>query len=258
MQGMTHVELAGTITHEPELRYTPAGLAILTVDLAGEDRVNRPDGEKRLPWYHRATLFGAFAEAIVNSMHAGDAAYLVGRLAWSEWTEAQGHRRTAVRINVDTLKLLEQPAEDRVRTDARDQVRLKEATNRAVVMGNLTRDVELRYTQAGDAVANLSVAVNERVGRDQAERVGFYGAVAWRDLAELAAPLTKGSPVVIAGRLVNDSWTDRDGSQRYDTKIEAHTLECVARPPSATKARAATPPPPSVDDQFPPEEDLPF
>lgn len=78
--------------------------------------------------------------------------------------------------------------------DSRDQPRLRRATSRVLAMGNLTRDADLQYTQRGQAVTNLSVAVNERVGREQAERVGFYRASAWGEFAEKCAGLNKGEP----------------------------------------------------------------
>ncbi|MCX7802974.1 MAG: single-stranded DNA-binding protein [Meiothermus ruber] len=143
-----------------------------------------------------------------------------------------------------------------------------------MLVGNLTRDPELRYTPQGTAVTRISLAVNEkfttRQGGEQ-EKVHYVEAQAWRELAEYAAELKKGDGAFLMGRLVNDSWTAQDGTRRYTTRVELSRLERLARGTgqstggngsqmaSAAKGRAG-----KVDieegleDDFPPEEDLPF
>ncbi|MGI8747883.1 MAG: single-stranded DNA-binding protein, partial [Deinococcus sp.] len=165
--------------------------------------------------------------------------------------------------------------------------------NRVVVVGNLTREPELRYTPAGDAVLGLSLAVNEtwndRQGQKQ-EKVHWLDATLWRELAENAKDLHKGDPVLIQGRLTNESWTDKEGNKRNSTKIEATRVEALSRGAgtgAVGTGTAATPAAPrqatasaarpqqratstaqgsrsgglDIDsglNDFPPEEDLPF
>ena len=81
--------------------------------------------------------------------------------------------------------------------------------NRVVLMGNLTRDVELRYTPSGTAVTDISLAVNERVKRNDqwSDEVHFFDVTLWSRTAEIAGEyLSKGSPVLIEGRLKHDRW----------------------------------------------------
>lgn len=87
------------------------------------------------------------------------------------------------------------------------------------VVGNLTNAPELRYTQSGKAVANLTVA--ENTGRDDQKRTHYHRVTAWGDLAENIANLDKGQRVVVIGRLEQRDWQDKDGNNRKDWDITA-------------------------------------
>jgi single-strand DNA-binding protein len=93
------------------------------------------------------------------------------------------------------------------------------------VIGNLTKDPELRFTKGGDAVAVFSVAVNERIkdGNDWKDGdPSFYEVKAWRRLGEDAAEtLTKGTRVIVSGKLKIEKYETKDGSQRQTTVITA-------------------------------------
>src|SRR5438046_10592279 len=93
--------------------------------------------------------------------------------------------------------------------------------NRVMLMGNLTRDPELRYIPSGQAVTSFTVAVN-RVYNSQAgekkEEVSFIRVVTWAKLAENCNEyLKKGSPVFVEGRLQSRSWEAQDGTKRSTT-----------------------------------------
>ncbi|HVM12146.1 MAG TPA: single-stranded DNA-binding protein [Actinomycetota bacterium] len=101
--------------------------------------------------------------------------------------------------------------------------------NQVIVMGNLTDDPELRYTPNGAAVANFRVAVNRRYqdqsGQWREEETSFFTVTAWRSLGENAAEsLTKGSRVIVAGRLRSRSYETQEGQKRTVVEIEAEDL----------------------------------
>lgn len=228
---MNHVELRGTIVRDPELKYTPAGLAVLELQLAGTDHVRGDDDRIRaLPWYHRVTIFGDDGADLVvaDALAPGDALYVVGRLRYRSWEDGQGRRRSDVDVVADTTRLLGRPPEERVTRDARGQERLDGATNRVLLAGRTTRDAELRRTPSGHAVLNLGVAVNETV-RDE-ERTHFVDVTAWRRLAEAHRTLAKGSGLVVTGRLVTDTWDGADGRKHFRTKVEASDLHPTVKP----------------------------
>jgi single-strand DNA-binding protein len=101
--------------------------------------------------------------------------------------------------------------------------------NQITIVGNLTDDPELRYTPNGAAVANVRVAVNRRIpdgagGWKDAE-TSFFRVNAWRTLAEnVAESLTRGTRVVVTGRLRSRSWENQEGETRSAVEIEADEI----------------------------------
>ena len=100
--------------------------------------------------------------------------------------------------------------------------------NKAMIIGNLTRDPEMRNTPSGQAVASFSVATNlvwtDQSGQQQ-KKTEFHNIIAWRKLADICAKyLHKGSKVFIEGRLQTTDWTGQDGVKRYRTEIVAENM----------------------------------
>jgi single-strand DNA-binding protein len=95
--------------------------------------------------------------------------------------------------------------------------------NRVQLIGNLTRDPELRYTPSGTAVCSFSIATNRNWTTDTGEKkeeVEFHRIVAWNKLAELCSQfLTKGRKVFVEGRLQTRQWNAQDGTQKQTTEI---------------------------------------
>lgn len=95
--------------------------------------------------------------------------------------------------------------------------------NKVLLIGNLTRDPELRYTPTGAAVCTLGLATNRYWTTESGEKkedVEFHRAVAWNKLAELCSQLlTKGRKIYVEGRLQTRSWQAADGNQRSTTEI---------------------------------------
>lgn len=103
--------------------------------------------------------------------------------------------------------------------------------NKIIVVGNLGRDPELRYTPQGQAVCNFSMATSEKK-RDKAgdlqEITTWFRVTTWGKQAETASKyLTKGKPVYIEGRLRIEEWTDRDGKIRYTLEVNASDLHFI-------------------------------
>jgi single-strand DNA-binding protein len=99
--------------------------------------------------------------------------------------------------------------------------------NTVTLVGNLTRDPELRYTQSGRGIASFGLAVNRRymVNNEWQEQVSFFNIVAWADLGEnAAASLNKGNRVVVTGRLQQREYDDREGNKRNITEVIADDL----------------------------------
>lgn len=152
--------------------------------------------------------------------------------------------------------------------------------NKVILIGNLGRDPEVRYTKSGSAVANFSVATTDtwkdRDGNRQ-ERTEWHNIVAWAKLADFAQNyLRKGKSVFIEGRLQTRDWTDDQNVKHYKTEIVANNIQFVGRKEdgpgdsqgaSYGRDQGGGPPPPA-DQPGPPrdpqddgayiEDDIPF
>lgn len=105
--------------------------------------------------------------------------------------------------------------------------------NKAMIIGNLTRDPEMRTTPSGANVASFSVATSlvwTDQGGQQQKKTEFHNIVAWRKLAEICGQyLRKGSKVYVEGRLQTTEWTGQDNIKRYRTEIVAENMIMLDR-----------------------------
>ena len=96
--------------------------------------------------------------------------------------------------------------------------------NKVILMGRLTRDVELRRTGSGIAVANFAIAVDRDFGKSESgeKETDFFDCVAWRQTGEFVSKyFTKGRMIVVEGKLQARSWTDKDGNKRKTVEVVA-------------------------------------
>lgn len=123
-------------------------------------------------------------------------------------------------------------------------------SNSVTLVGNLTRDPELRYTTSGRAVLTMGIAVNRRyqVNGEWQEEVSFFNVVAWADLAEnTAATLDKGSRAIVFGRLQQREYENNEGEKRTVVEIVADDIGPSLRWAQAEverNERSSSPPPP--------------
>jgi len=109
--------------------------------------------------------------------------------------------------------------------------------NKVILIGNLGRDPEIRYTQGGQAVANFTLATTEsfttREGKRE-ERTEWHRIVVWGKTAELCTQyLAKGRSVYVEGRLQTREWEDKDGQKRRTTEVVAQTVQFLGGPRGA-------------------------
>lgn len=143
------------------------------------------------------------------------------------------------------------------------------SVNKVILVGNLGKDPDLRYTASGTAVCNFSIATTEsykdRDGNKQ-EKTEWHSIVAWRQLAEICGKyLVKGKQVYIEGKLQTRKWEDRDGNTRYTTEVVADQMQMLGRvgdspaqqreqPAQSQQEAPSQPEQPS----FNPDDDIPF
>jgi single-strand DNA-binding protein len=141
--------------------------------------------------------------------------------------------------------------------------------NKVLLLGNVTRDPEIRYTPKGSAVCDLGVAVNRNYTTDSGEKreeVTFVDVTLWGRTAEVAGEyLKKGRPVFIEGRLQMDSWDDKQtGQKRTRLRVVAENMHMLGgRPPGGAsdpsgETRQTSAPPKASAAGEPDEDEIPF
>lgn len=103
--------------------------------------------------------------------------------------------------------------------------------NKAILIGNLGADPEVRYTQSGAAIANFNIATTETWTKDgkKEEKTEWHRIVAFARLGEICGEyLSKGSRVYIEGRIQTRQWEDKDGNKRYTTEIVAREMKMLS------------------------------
>lgn len=113
--------------------------------------------------------------------------------------------------------------------------------NKVYLIGNLTRDPEMRSTSTGISVCNFSIAVNRRKRADGQQETDFFNIVAWRQLAELCIRyLAKGRKAAVSGSIQTRTYEAKDGSKRTAFDIVAEEVEFLTQKGSATEAEPSS------------------
>lgn len=148
--------------------------------------------------------------------------------------------------------------------------------NKVILLGNLTRDPEVRYTPKGSAVCDIGLAVNRIYSTEAGEKreeTTFVDVTLWGRTAEIAGEyLKKGRPVLIEGRLQLDTWDDKQsGQKRSKLKVVGEGLQLIGAKPGgsgevdeagasnyAKSSRPSAPPPPRPAAGEPDDDEIPF
>lgn len=139
---------------------------------------------------------------------------------------------------------------------------MSNGVNKVLIIGNLGSDPEIKYTKAGDPVANLSIATSEswkdKNSGDLQEKVEWHRVVMFSRLAEIAEQyLKKGSKVFVEGKLQTRKWQDQEGKDRYTTEVVAKEMTMLdSRSTSQAQDNSPKVESDKPKDDF--EEDIPF
>ncbi len=129
--------------------------------------------------------------------------------------------------------------------------------NKAIIVGSLGKDPEIRYTQSNSAICNVSVATSEQLKDKQTgekvEKTEWHKVVFFQRLAEIAGKyLKKGSQVYIEGKIQTRKWQDKNGQNRYTTEILANQMQMLGGKPSVqSPSRQAQAPEQDFHDDIP-------
>lgn len=229
MFSLNRVQLIGYQTQPVMVRQTPGGTSVTDLNLVVPSLFKAENGEMLTSRsFHTITAWGALAEVAGQFIRPGAQLFIAGRLQTDSWEDAETHeKRSKTKIVAAELIMLD-PKNGQMPPPAGAKQTLS-VLNRADVIGNVTRDPEMRTTTSGQHVLTLGVATNERwkdrTSGETKEKAEFHNIVVWGELAqEVYSCIKKGHRVFVTGRVQTRSWETQSGSKRTTTEIIAETV----------------------------------
>jgi single-strand DNA-binding protein len=228
-RGMNKVMLIGFVEREPVLGHTANRQPVASFSISTKRQWTTSAGEAReaTEWFH-IVAWGDMAGAAKKHLQKGQRVYVEGHLQTRSWEDSQGRRH--VRTEVAAGKLM--PMDDRDAIAARELDMEGEllplCLNRVMVIGNLGRDPEMRYTPDGQAVTSFGLAATRSWNSANSGRhnsTEWFNVVSWGSLAEICNQyLAKGRRVYIEGELRTRGWDQPDGQKHFRTELVANEM----------------------------------
>jgi len=241
MFSFNRVHIIGYQTQPVTVRQTPGGSSVTDLNLVVPYRFRSESGEMLDgKGFHTVTIWGPMAEVAGKFLKPGGQLFISGRLQTDSWQdEKTNEKRSKTKIVALDMILLD-PKEGQS-PFPENAASLTGLLNRADIIGNATRDPEMRTTTNGQQVVTFGVATNER-WKDKAtntdkERTEFHNVVVWGALAEeIGRGVRKGGRVIVSGRVQTRSWETKDGAKRYTTEVIADSVSLLGTKNPAIEA----------------------
>lgn len=233
MYALNRAQIIGHLTEDPQIRQTPSGQTVGDLNVVTKASFVTGEGQTQASSsYHNVVVWRGLADISQRFLKKGSQVYIAGRIQTDEWEDqTTGQKRYKTRITADEMILLDPKNPN---PPLAEDSKVGGALNQAEIIGNISRDPELRQTPNGNSVVSLGVATNfswkDRAGENQ-EKTEFHNVVAWDELAQgIADTFKKGRKVYIRGRLQTRSWETPDGNKRYTTEIIAENALALGVP----------------------------
>lgn len=232
MFSLNRVQLIGYQTQPVTVRQTPGGTSVTDLNLVVPVSFRSESGEMLSgKSFHTVTVWGALAEVVGQFVKPGAQIFIAGRLQTDSWEdETSGEKRSKTKVVATDMILLDPKGGQMDAPSSAKQI--TGACNRADVIGNVTRDPEMRTTTSGQKVLTLGVATNDRwkdkASGEMKEKSEFHNVVVWGELAEeVAASVHKGNRIFVSGRIQTRSWETQAGAKRTTTEIITESLSLL-------------------------------
>lgn len=232
MFSLNRIHIIGYQTQPVEVRQTPNGASVVDLNLVVPYSFTSESGELlKGKGFHTVTVWGPMADVAGQYVKPGSHVFIAGRLQTDTWEDQQSNeKRSKTKVIALDLILLD-PKDGQMRAPE-GAPNVCNSVNHAEIVGNVTRDPEMRTTTNGQQVLTLGVATNERwkdkaSGEDR-ERTEFHNVVVWGALAEeVSRAVKKGNRVYVSGRVQTRSWETKEGSKRTTTEIIADSVNLL-------------------------------
>lgn len=232
MFSLNRVHLIGYQTQPVDVRQTPGGTSVTDLNLVVPYAFRSESGEMlEGKSFHVITLWGAMAGIAGQFLKPGGQVFVAGRLQTDSWEDEQTHEKRSKTKIVALDMILLDPKDGQMQAPEGIK-KLASCFNRADLVGNVTRDPEMRTTTSGQKVLTLGIATNDRWKDKQSgeskERSEFHNVVIWGDLAEeVEKAVRKGCRVFVSGRVQTRSFETAAGVKRYATEVIADTVSLL-------------------------------
>ncbi len=239
MFSLNRIQIIGYQTQPVTVRQTPTGTAVTDLNIVVPVSFQSGSGENlNSKSFHTVTVWGALAEVCGQFVKPGAQIFIGGRLQTDSWEDEQsGEKRSKTKIVASDMILLDPKGGQLAEPDGAKNI--TGACNRVDLIGNVTKDPEMRTTTSGQKVLSLGVATNDRwkdknTG-EMKEKSEFHNVVVWGELAEeVARHVKKGNRAFVSGRVQTRSWETQAGAKRYTTEVIAETFQLLG-----TRSRVA-------------------
>jgi single-strand DNA-binding protein len=239
-RGLNKVTIIGFVERDQETRYTSNGEPVTSFSVSTNRHWTTNAGESResKEWFN-VVAWGDLAEAANQWLRKDRRVYAEGHLQTRRWDDANGQRH--FRTEVVASKLIPMGERRSLGEEllAGEDENMPLCLNRVMVIGNVGRDPEMRYTPRGQAVTSFSLAATRHWAAgsgDRRDSTEWFNVVSWGSLAEICNQyLTKGRRVYLEGELRTRSWTEPDGKKRFRTELVANEMILLGPRPRASR-----------------------
>lgn len=232
MFSLNRVQIIGYQTQPVTVRQTPSGTSVTDLNIAVPYTFKSEGGDRMEgKTFFTVTLWSGMADTASKYLRVGGQVYLSGRLQTDSWDDTQsGEKRSKTKMIATDMILLD-PKDGAMEPPSGSGL-VTQCLNRCEVIGNCTKDPEMRTTPSGQKVLTIGVATNERWkdrnSSEDRERTEFHNIVVWGDLAEaVSKSIKKGNKVYACGRVQNRSWETKDGQKRVTTELVADQISLL-------------------------------
>ena len=232
MFSLNRVQIIGYQTQPVQVRQTPSGASVVDLNIVTPYSFKADSGEMLDgKGFHVVTLWGPMAEVAGRFIKPGAQLFISGRLQTDSWQDEKTNEKRS-KTKMVALDMILLDPKDGQRPAPEGASAITQCLNRADIIGNVTKDPEMRTTTSGQKVLTIGVATNEkwkdRASGELKERVEFHNVVIWGALAEQVGKFAKkGYRVFVTGRVQTRSWETKEGAKRTTTEIIADSVSLL-------------------------------
>ncbi len=226
MFSLNRIDIIGYQTQPVTVRQTPGGASVTDLNIVVPYSFRSEKGEQiQGKSFHTVTVWGSMADIAGQYVRPGSQLFISGRLQTDSWEDEQTKEKRSKTKLVCMDMILLDPKSGQADSPP-GSVSVTQCLNRVQIVGNVTRDPELRVTTSGQNVVSFSVATNERwkdkASGEMKERSEFHNIVVWGELAlETQKYIKKGNRAYVSGRVQTRTWETQTGQKRYTTETIA-------------------------------------